>query len=42
MEEKREPFEAVLTVIGVLAAVLLAAEWTFFYLLTSGIINITQ
>ena len=42
MNKKRDIGEIVLTIVGVVTAVLVVAEWTFFYLLMTGVINITQ
>jgi len=42
MNEKRDIREIVLTIVGVVVAVLIAAEWTLLYLINSGIINVTK
>jgi len=39
MKEKRDVAETVLTVIGVIAGILVAAQWTLYYLLTTGVIS---
>jgi hypothetical protein len=40
-KKEREVGETVLTIIGVASAILTIALWTFVYLLTTGVINIT-